>query len=163
MCNNKAVAVKVFKSQLFQVCINISVVMSTAIDFDQSGHDKIVEDPVKVCRAFFFVAFGTTKYALSSHSRSLESFGLGTLFPDNQNCGLFKVFLFRLTSNMKTFASYLFRHLHPEISPICHETTCVIGNKLLHLLVPLPFRHIHCPYNLIVSDSGHCTWLEEFA
>ena len=105
-------------------------------------------------------------YYAPLHSRSLKSLRLGRLFPDNKtNCGLFLVFLFRLTSILKMFASYLFRHSHAEISPICHETTCtcVLKTNFLHLLVPLPLHHIQYPSNLIVSDPGHFPWFEDFA
>ena len=100
---------------------------------------------------------------LHFHRCSLESFGLGPLFPGNPNCGLFMVFLFRSTSTLKTFASYLFRHSQPEISVICHVTIWKTRIKLLHLLVPLLFATFIVPLIWFVSDPGHCHWLEEFA
>ena len=111
----------------------------------------------------FLVAFQVDATLYLHPRRSLEIFELGPVFPDNPNCGLFLVFLFRSTSTMKTFASYLFRHSQTEISPICQITTCITGIKLLHLLVPLTHRHNHCPSNLIFTDLGYCPWLEEFA
>ena len=84
-------------------------------------------------------------YAHSSPSRLLESFGLGILFPENPNCGIFMVFLLRSTSTQKTFASYLFCHLQPEISPKCPLAFCVTRMKLLHLLVTLIFATFIVP------------------
>ena len=84
-------------------------------------------------------------YAHASPSRSLESFGLGTLFPENLNCGTFMVSLLRSTSTQKTFASYLFCHLQPEISPKCPLASCVTRTKLLHLLVPLLYATFIVP------------------
>ena len=129
---------------------------------DKPSNSNIVEDTVKVRLAsFFFVAFGTT--ALLLHSRSLESFGLGRLFPDNPSCGNFMVFLFRSTSNMKMFAFYLFRRSQKEISPGFHVSCLETKTKSLHLLGPFTLYHIHCPSNLIISDPGYCPWLEDFA
>ena len=84
----------------------------------------------------FFVVFQVDA-TLQLHRHSFESFGLGPLFPDNPNCGLFLVFLLGSMSSLKRFASYLFRHSQTEISPICHVMTCVTRIKLLHLLAPL--------------------------
>ena len=84
-------------------------------------------------------------YAHSSSSRSPESFGLGTLFLENPICGPFMVFRLRSTSTKKTSASYLSRHLQPEISPECHLTFCVRSMKSLHLLVPLLFATLIVP------------------
>ena len=109
------------------------------------------------------MAFGTSTVLRSFFSRSLESFALGRLFPDSPNCGLFRVFLFRSTSTLMTFASYLFRHSQKEISPRCRVPNCVTRIKLLPPLFAFTLCHIHCPSNLIVSDPGHCPWLEEFA
>ena len=83
----------------------------------------------------FFVVFQVNA-TLQLHRHSFESFGLGPLFPDNPNCGLFLVFLLGSMSSLKRFASYLFRHSQTEISPICHVMTCVHQEKGILLLTP---------------------------
>ena len=36
-------------------------------------------------------------------------------------------------------------------------------NQIITFVSAFTLRHFHCASNLIVSDPGHCPWLEEFA
>ena len=56
------------------------------------------------------------------------------------------------------------------VSPIAdgdlaRMSRAVLSNKdqIVTFVSAFTLCHIHCPTNLIVSDSGHCPWLEDLA
>ena len=56
------------------------------------------------------------------------------------------------------------------VSPIAEGdlarmSPCILRNKdeIVTSVSAFTLRHIHCPSDLIVSDPGHCRWLEAFA
>ena len=130
---------------------------------DQSGGDNIIEDPVKVGRVFFLLwhlVLRIRSFFTQSFTREFRAWNTVSGQPK-----LWPLLGFSISIDVD-FEDVSLLLVSPlaagDLTNISGDDLCN-KDQIVTFVSAFTFCHIHCPSNLIVSDPGHCPWLEEFA
>ena len=134
--------------------INISV-MTTVVDQAlQSGHEQVA----KVGRTFLW--FWVRSFLPQSFIREFRAWNTVSGKPN-----LWPLHGFSITIDVDKEDVCLLLVSPLATGDLSRMSPCILRNKdeIVTSVSSFTLRHIHCPSDLIVSDPGHCPWLEEFA
>ena len=129
---------------------------------DKSGNCNLAEDPVKVLTSFFFSwhlvlvcsftqsftrEFGVWKSVSGPKLWKLHGFSI-LIDLDNEDVRFILVSPLA-EGDLTTLSRVILRNN--------------LKDQIFTFVSAFTLCHIHRPSNLIVSDSGHCPWFEDFA